>query len=100
MMQEVPKAEVVITNPTHLAIALAYDRENMAAPKIVAKGAGHVAAKIREIAKENNIPIVEDKPLARLLFKTIDIGGIIPEELYKAIAEILAYVYKLKGKVG
>lgn len=98
MMQEVPKAEVVITNPTHLAIALAYDRDKMAAPRIVAKGAGHIAHKIKEIAKANNIPIVEDKPLARLLFKTIDIGKSIPEELYRAIAEILAYVYRLKGK--
>jgi flagellar biosynthetic protein FlhB len=99
MMEEVPRAEVIITNPTHLAVALAYQRDKMAAPKIVAKGAGHVAAKIREIAKANNIPIIEDKPLARLLFKTIDIGGSIPEELYRTIAEILAYVYKLKGKV-
>ncbi len=98
MMQEVPKAEVIITNPTHLAIALAYDRGKMAAPTVVAKGAGHIAEKIKEIARENKIPIVEDKPLARLLFKTLDIGKAIPEELYRTIAEILAYVYKLKGK--
>lgn len=99
MMQEVPKAEVIITNPTHLAIALAYDRGKMAAPTVVAKGAGHIAEKIKEIARQNNIPIVEDKPLARLLFKTMDIGKAIPEELYRTIAEILAYVYKLKGKI-
>ena len=99
MMSEVPKAAVVITNPTHLAIAIAYDKDKMAAPRVVAKGAGHVAAKIRELAKEHNIPIVEDKPLARLLFKTLGIGHSIPEELYRAIAEILAYVYKLKRKV-
>lgn len=99
MMQEVPKAEVIITNPTHLAIALAYDRGKMAAPTVVAKGAGHIAEKIKEIARQNNIPIVEDKPLARLLFKTMDIGKAIPEELYRTIAEILAYVYKLKGNV-
>ena len=99
MMEEVPKAEVIITNPTHLAIALAYDRGKMAAPTVVAKGAGHIAEKIKEIARANNIPIVEDKPLARLLFKTMDIGKAIPEELYRTIAEILAYVYKLKGMI-
>lgn len=99
MMAEVPKAEVVITNPTHLAVAIAYDKEKMFAPRVVAKGAGLIAARIREIAKENNVPIVEDKPLARLLFKTLDVGQSIPEELYRAIAEILAYVYKLKKKV-
>ena len=99
MMSQVPKAEVVITNPTHLAIAIAYNRETMIAPVIVAKGAGLVAEKIKEIAKENNIPVVEDKPLARILFKTIDIGHAIPEELFKSIAEILAYVYRLKKKV-
>jgi len=71
----------------------------MPAPTVVAKGAGHIARKIREIAKENNVPIVEDKPLARILFKSVDIGQTIPEELYKAIAEILAYVYKIKRKV-
>ncbi len=100
MMQEVPKAEVVITNPTHIAVALSYDGNRMAAPKVVAKGAGHIAEKIKEIARQNNVPIVEDKPLARLLFKTLDIGKAIPEELYRAIAEILAYVYRLKGKRG
>ncbi len=99
MMQDVPKADVVITNPTHLAVAISYEKDSMAAPKIVAMGSGHVAAKIREIAKEHNVPIVEDKPLARLLFNTLDIGQSIPEELYRAIAEILAFVYKLKNKV-
>ena len=99
MMSDVPKAEVVITNPTHLAIAIAYDRGEMNAPVVVAKGAGLVAEKIKAVAKENDIPIVEDKPLARILFKSIDIGRAIPEELYKAIAEILAYVYKLKAKI-
>ncbi|GMT42579.1 MAG: flagellar biosynthetic protein FlhB [bacterium] len=99
MMSEVPKAEVVITNPTHLAVALSYDRLNMPAPTLVAKGAGHIARKIKEIAKENDIPIVEDRPLARILFKSVDIGQSIPEDLYKATAEILAYIYRLKGKV-
>ena len=98
MMAEVPKAEVVITNPTHLAIALAYDRADMDAPKVVAKGAGHIAQRIKKIAEENDIPIMEDKPLARILFKSVDIGQSVPDELYRAIAEILAYVYKLKGK--
>ncbi|MEE8484847.1 MAG: flagellar biosynthesis protein FlhB [Nitrospinota bacterium] len=97
MMAEVPKADVVITNPTHLAVALAYDRAKMGAPTVIAKGAGLVAQKIKEIARENDVPLMEDKPLARILFKTIAIGQSIPEELFKAIAEILAYVYKLKG---
>jgi flagellar biosynthetic protein FlhB len=98
MMAEVPKAEVVITNPTHLAVALAYDRTEMDAPKLVAKGAGHIAERIKKIAAENDIPVIEDKPLARILFKSIEIGQVIPDELYRAIAEILAYVYRLKGK--
>lgn len=99
MMAQVPKAEVIITNPTHLSIALRYDRMRDPAPMVVAKGAGHVAMKIREIAREHNIPIIEDKPLARTLFKSVDIGEQIPETLYKAVAETLAYVYRLKRKV-
>jgi len=97
MMQEVPKATVVITNPTHLAVALMYEDKKMFAPKIVAKGAGVVAEKIKEIAAEHGVPIVEDKPLARALFKH-DIDVFVPEELYVAVAKILAYIYKLKGK--
>ena len=97
MMQEVPTATVVITNPTHLAIAIKYDDKEMFAPKIVAKGAGVVAEKIREIAKKHNVPIVEDKPLARSLFKQ-ELNSFVPESLYIAIAKILAYIYKLKGK--
>ncbi len=97
MMQEVPKATVVITNPTHLAVALQYEDKKMFAPKIVAKGAGVVAEKIKEIAAECGIPIVEDKPLARALFKH-EINTFVPEELYVAVAKILAYIYKLKGK--
>ena len=97
MMQEVPKATVVITNPTHLAVALMYEDKKMFAPKIVAKGAGIVAEKIKEIAAEHGVPIVEDKPLARALFKH-DIDVFVPEELYVAVAKILAYIYKLKGK--
>ncbi|HPJ93875.1 MAG TPA: flagellar biosynthesis protein FlhB [Deltaproteobacteria bacterium] len=99
MMKEVPKADVVITNPTHLAVALQYERGKMVAPVVVAKGAGILAEKIKEIARTSHIPIVEDKPLARALYKTVEIGDIIPEKWYKAVAEILAYVYKLKAGV-
>lgn len=98
MMQEVPKADVVITNPTHFAVALKYDSANMGAPTVVAKGANLIAARIREIAQQHGVPIFEDKPLARTLFK-LDLGQEIPETLYKALATILANVYKLKGKV-
>src|SRR5262249_31347494 len=98
MMQDVPKATVVITNPTHLAIALAYRREEMVAPQVVAKGAGYVAERIKAIAQEHAVPIVENKPLAQQLFKTVDIGATIPEALYKAVAEILAYVYRLEQR--
>lgn len=96
MMEEVPKATVIVTNPTHLAVALLYE-EGMAAPKVVAKGAGLIAEKIRELARKNSVPLVENKPLARTLFKNIKIGQFIPKELYKAVAEVLAYVFKLKG---
>ncbi|HVN72780.1 MAG TPA: flagellar biosynthesis protein FlhB [Desulfomonilia bacterium] len=99
MMREVPKADVVITNPTHLAIALQYERGKMIAPTVIAKGAGTVAEKIKEVARKASVPIVENKPLAQALYKSVDIGGIIPEKLYKAVAEILAYVYRLKAKV-
>ncbi len=97
MMQEVPKADVIITNPTHLAIALKYERGEMAAPVVIAKGAGPLAEKIKEVARISSVPIVENKPLARALYKTVELGDFIPEELYKAVAEILAYVYKLKA---
>jgi flagellar biosynthetic protein FlhB len=97
MMDAVPEADVVITNPTHLAIALQFKADEMIAPKVIAKGADYLAHKIREIAAENNVPIVEDKPLAQALYKVVEIGDFIPEKLYKAIAEILAYVYRLKG---
>lgn len=98
MMQEVPKATVVITNPTHLAVAIKYEDKGMPAPRVVAKGAGFVAEKIREIAKKHGIPIIEDKPIARALFK-LELNAFIPEGLYVAVARILAYVYKLKGKI-
>jgi len=96
MMSAVPEADVIVTNPTHISIAIKYDTENFAAPLVVAKGVGPIAMRIREIAKENGIPLVEDKPLARTLNKTVEVGQMIPASLYKAVAEILAYVYKLK----
>ncbi|MFD2616874.1 flagellar biosynthesis protein FlhB [Terrilactibacillus laevilacticus] len=99
MMQELPKADVVITNPTHFAVALMYDNSQMEAPKVVAKGADYLALKIREIAKQNDIVIVEKKPLARAMYKELEIGDSVPETFFKAVAEILAYVYRLKGKV-
>jgi flagellar biosynthetic protein FlhB len=97
MMAEVPKADVVITNPTHLSIAIRYNPQQMEAPMIIAKGADLIAMRIREIAREHNIPLVENPPVARLLHK-LDLGATIPEEMFKAVAEILAYVYSLKGK--
>ena len=96
MMSNVPKADVVITNPTHLSVAISYRRGEMDAPQIVAKGADNVAMRIREIARENKVPLVENVPVARALFK-VPLGGTIPEELFQAVAEILAYVYNLKG---
>jgi flagellar biosynthetic protein FlhB len=96
MMQEVPRATVVITNPTHIAVALRYKKDEMSAPKVIAKGAGFIAEKIMEIARKYNIPIVEDKPLARALYK-LKIDSLIPVELYRAVAKILSYIYKLRG---
>ncbi len=95
MLLEVPKADVILTNPTHLAIALRYDRKTMKAPKIVAKGSRLNAQKIREIAGQHQVPIMENKPLARMLFKYGKVGGEIPAELYAAVAEVLAWVYRV-----
>ena len=100
MMEAVPEADVVITNPTHLAIALKFNSEEMIAPLVLAKGAGHVAQRIKEIASEHQVPLVEDKPLAQALFKMVELGDYIPAELYRAVAEVLAYVYRLKGMYG
>ncbi len=97
-MSEVPKADVIVTNPTHLSIALRYDPATMVSPEVIAKGADNIAMKIREIAKEHDIPIVENVPLARTLFKTVKEGQAVPHTLYKAVAEVLAFVYKLKRK--
>ncbi|MMZ58200.1 Flagellar biosynthetic protein FlhB [compost metagenome] len=99
MMQEVPKADVIITNPTHFAVALKYDGSKMDAPEVVAKGQDYVALRIKEIAKEHGVVTVENKPLARALFQRTEIGDSIPGDLFQAVAEVLAYVYKLKGKI-
>lgn len=98
MMQQLPEADVVITNPTHFACALKYDREVSSAPVLIAKGADYVAAKIKEVAKEHDIPIVENKPLARMLYYNVDLEQEIPTELYQMTAEVLSYVYSLKNK--
>jgi flagellar biosynthetic protein FlhB len=97
MMEAIPKADVVITNPTHIAVVLKYDA-NLPAPQIVAKGADIIAEKIKEIAREHNIPIIENKPLARTIYKTLKIGQVVPRELFVAVAEVLSYVYKLRKK--
>ncbi|MFZ5766032.1 MAG: flagellar biosynthesis protein FlhB [Thermodesulfobacteriota bacterium] len=98
MMTEVPKADVIITNPTRLAIALAYDSATMNAPTVLAKGAGVIAKRIKEIGRQHNIPVIEDKPLAQALYKNVEINEQIPENLFQAVAEVLAYVYGLKKK--
>lgn len=96
MMASVPEADVVITNPTHFAVALRYDANEHSAPVVTAKGTDFLAAKIKEVAKENGVEIVEDKALARMLYYNVDIDREIPPELYKAVADILAYVYNMK----
>lgn len=98
MMEKVPQADVIVTNPTHIAVALKYDA-NLPAPQLIAKGGDLIAEKIKEIARQNNIPIVENKPLARTIFKTMKLGQVIPRELFVAVAEVLSYVYRLRRKV-
>ena len=100
MMQDVPKADVVITNPTHFAVALQYDAQVSTAPVVLAKGEDYLAMKIKEIARENHVEIVENKPLARMLYHNVDIGAEIPPELYQAVAEVLAAVYRIKNPNG
>lgn len=99
MMQALPQADVVITNPTHYAVAIKYDPDHSPAPIVIAKGEDFLAKRIKDIAKENDIEIVENKPLARMLYANVDIGEQVPPELYQAVAEVLAFVYHLKGKV-
>ncbi len=98
IISEVPQATVVVTNPTHLAVALQYRQGEMTAPVVVAKGAGWVAGQITKVARENAVPVVENKEVARFLYQTVEIGGEIPMEVYQAVAEILALVYRLKAK--
>ena len=97
MMQAVPQADVVVTNPTHLALALKYDNMLMSAPKLLAKGAGQIAQRIKAVAEKHEIPVVENKELAHSLYRLIEIGQEVPPALYQAVAEVLAYIYKLKG---
>lgn len=99
MMQNLPQADVVITNPTHYAVAIKYDPEVADAPLVIAKGEDYLAARIKEAAKEHHIEIVENKPLARMLYANVDVGQTVPPELYQAVAEVLAFVYHLQGKV-
>ncbi len=99
MMQDLPQADVVITNPTHYAVAIKYDPELADAPIVIAKGEDYMAARIKEVAKENKIEIVENKPLARMLYANVDVGQAVPPELYQAVAEVLAFVYHLQGKI-
>jgi len=98
MMQAVPEATVIVTNPTHISIGIKYEQGAGKAPTVVAKGADYVAFKIREIAKENDIPIIENKPLARLIYKKVEIDQEIPEEMYQAVAEVLVAIYKIKNR--
>jgi len=99
MMQELPTADVVITNPTHFAVAIRYDRERTEAPEVIAKGADYLAQTIKEAAKEHDIVIVENKPLARMLYYNVEIGDQIPPELYQMVADVLVYVYRVKNKL-
>lgn len=99
MMQDLPQADVVITNPTHYAVAIKYDPKVADAPLVIAKGEDYLAARIKEVAKENHVEIVENKPLARMLYANVEIGEAVPPELYQAVAEVLAFVYQLQGRI-
>ena len=95
MLADVPRADVVVTNPTHLAVALKYE-PGRPAPVVLAKGADHVAKRIREVAREARVPVIENKPVARALYVNVEVGAMIPDDLFQTVAEILAYVYRLK----
>ena len=98
MLKDIPKADVVITNPTHYAVAIKYEPDKMPAPYVLAKGVDYMAQRIKEIAKDNNVHMTENVPLAQALYNTVEIGEAVPPELYKAVAEVLAFVYSLEGK--
>ena len=100
MMEAIPKADVVITNPTHFSVALRYDRKRHTAPELVAKGMNDVAMRIRELARENDVPLLEDPPLARALFRAVKVGQEIPARFYEAAATVLSHVYRLKDRVA
>jgi flagellar biosynthetic protein FlhB len=100
MMAAVPKASVVVTNPTHFAVALLYEATGSGAPRVVAKGADLVAARIRDVARQHDVPIVENPPVARALYATVELDQEIPPEQYKPVAEIISYVLRLKGKLA
>jgi flagellar biosynthetic protein FlhB len=100
MMQEVPKADVIITNPTHFAVALKYEAGQMQAPIMLAKGKDYIALRMKEIAKEHGVMTMENKPLARAIYAQVEIGEAIPADLFQAVAEVLAYVYKVKGRTS
>jgi len=99
MMEDVPTADVVITNPTHFAVALKYDDDKMGAPKVIAKGRNIIAARIRELAEENNVPLFSAPPLARALYRSTEVGQDIPTGLYTAVAQVLAYIFRLRDGV-
>jgi flagellar biosynthetic protein FlhB len=101
MVQNVPEADVVVTNPTHYAVAMQYRRELMEAPTVIAKGADQIAFRIREVAEESEVPLIENKPLARALYAEVEIGDVIPEKFYEAVVAVLKQVYRMKGtRVG
>ena len=100
MLAELPTADVVITNPTHLAVAVRYDENNMDAPRVIAKGARLLAERIKEIAREHQIPVMENKPLARALYESTPVGAQVPSALFDAVAQLLAFVYQMQGKLA
>jgi flagellar biosynthetic protein FlhB len=100
MMADVPKADVVVTNPTHFSVALRYDRKRDAAPVVVAKGMDEIALQIRELAREHGVPLMEDPPLARALFRAVKVGQTVPERFYQAVATVLGHVYRLKNRTA